>query len=668
MLLLAACSTAVTEKTLLVVGSVNLDLTVAVKRLPQRGETVVASKPAFERALGGKGANQAVAAARLGFATRFIGVFGGDEGGQWLYDQLSLAGVDLSLSYNDTLRASGTGLVLLEPDGAATAVVLGGANAGGWRADDELRADAAAALADGSVSAVLLQREVPERVNVAFAKAAQTHGVPVHLDAGGEDAPLSAALLKAVTFLSPNESELERLSGLPTSTDPEALAAAERLHAAGAGLVIATLGHRGALLLQHHATGSEATWVDPAPLLDGVLVDATAAGDAFRAAFAVALAESQPLPAALRFASAAGAVAASRLGAAPSLPTRADVESILAKHPPGEASARGASCSIAPRVDALRFGARLNSMRARRDLAGDTADNITGWIERQGYVAGLTGVYLNHPQHTASATAEELGAALGRAKLSTLGIMLRFPDEFRLGAFSNPDAALRERALDLSNAGCMWAKTLNASELIYWSAFDGFDYAMTSSYEAAWSHLVETFQRLADACPLKVSVEWKPSDPASRYSFVGSTAAALLLAADVNRDNFGLTLDFGHMLLGGENPATALAMAASRGKLYGLQLGDVHDRPGAEDGLAFGSVHYRAALDLVHEARRWNYSGSWYFDTFPVNEDPVREAAYNIRSVQQLWVHSERLEAAGIDALAAAHDSMGVIELMERVL
>lgn len=664
LLLLARC-TAASERTLLVVGSVNLDLTVALKRLPARGETVTAVSPAFQRALGGKGANQAFACARLGFATRFVGVFGSDEGGQWLYEQLASAGVQLSLSHNDTRLASGTGLVLLEPSGSATAVVLGGANAGGWRTDEELRVDAAAAVADGTVSAVLLQREVPERVNIVYAAAARAAGVPVHLDAGGEDSAPSPVLLAAVDYLSPNESELERLTGLSTGTDSEALAAAERLLTASPGLaVLATLGPRGALLLRR---SSEATWVEPVPLLDGVLVDATAAGDSFRAAFAVALAEHQPLAAALRYASAAGAVAASRAGAAPSLPTRADVDSLLAKHPPGEAMARPVGCSSAPEDAALRFGARLNSMRARRDLAGDSPDSVLGWIKRQGRVAGLTGVYLNHPQHTAGATAEELGVALQSAKLTTLGITLRFPDEYRLGAFSNPDAALRKQALVLAQAGCSWAQRLNASELIYWSAFDGYDYAMSVSYDAAWAHLVESFRHLADACPLKVSIEWKPSDPASRYSFVSSTASALLLAADVARANFGLTLDVGHMLLAGENPAAALAMAASRGKLFSLQLGDVHDRPGAEDGLAFGSVHAAAALELVHVARRVGYSGAWYFDTFPSNEDPVREAEFNIRSVRRLWERSRRLSDAGVDALAAAHDSMGVLELLERM-
>jgi bifunctional ADP-heptose synthase (sugar kinase/adenylyltransferase) len=229
--------------------------------------------------------------------------------------------------------------------------------------------------------------------------------VPVLLDAGGEDRPLSAALLARTDYLCPNESELERLTGLVTDTDAGALEAARALLAAPSGgprAVLATLGDRGALLLPR---GGAPLWQRATPLPGGgALVDATAAGDAFRAAFAVALTQGQPLRACLRFAAAAGALAASRIGAMPSLPTRAEAEAHLLAHPPPEdedndaprscaADAADAADAAPPAADVaadacpLLFASRLNSMKSRRELLGADAgaagaDGVLGWVAR----------------------------------------------------------------------------------------------------------------------------------------------------------------------------------------------------------------------------------------------------------------------------------------------
>jgi L-rhamnose isomerase len=186
-------------------------------------------------------------------------------------------------------------------------------------------------------------------------------------------------------------------------------------------------------------------------------------------------------------------------------------------------------------------------------------------------------------------------------------------------------------------------------------------------YPAAWQRTVAAYQALADACPpgIRVSLEFKPTDEASRFAIVPSTGAALLLTQQVGRPNFGLTLDVGHMLMAGENPAQSVAMVGAAGKLFGMQLNDAHVRLGAEDGLAFGAVNPLAALELVRWMQRSNYSGHVYFDTFPLNEDPVREAAYNVRRFRALWARAARLAAAGIDGFAATHDAMGVLEVLE---
>jgi hypothetical protein len=120
------------------------------------------------------------------------------------------------------------------------------------------------------------------------------------------------------------------------------------------------------------------------------------------------------------------------------------------------------------------------------------------------------------------------------------------------------------------------------------------------------------------------------------------------------------------MVQAGENPAQSVAMAAAEGRLFGLQLNDVHPRLGAEDGLAFGSVNTMAALELVRWIQKVGFEGHIYFDTFPANEDPVREAGYNIRRFKALWEQAARLSRR-LDVLASQHDALGVLELLEAV-
>jgi ribokinase len=174
---------------LLVVGSVNVDIFIEVERIPTRGETVLARSPSITTALGGKGANQAVAAARLVTETgvEFVGRFGNDQHALMLQEVLLENQVDVSRCKHSAELPSGQGIVMLEQSGDVSAVVVGGANTA-WDAQEEDREDEDefAALLDG-VGMVLLQREVPEHVNIAVAAAAAAAGVAVIHDMGGEN-------------------------------------------------------------------------------------------------------------------------------------------------------------------------------------------------------------------------------------------------------------------------------------------------------------------------------------------------------------------------------------------------------------------------------------------------------------------------------------------------
>ena len=196
-----------------------------------------------------------------------------------------------------------------------------------------------------------------------------------------------------------------------------------------------------------------------------------------------------------------------------------------------------------------------------------------------------------------------------------------------------------------------------------------YDYNLQLDYAEVWKRAVVAYQEICDRCnDVRISIEFKPTHETSRFSIVPSTGAALLLVDEINRENMGLTLDVGHLLMAGENPAQSISMAAERHKLFGIQLGDGHQRLGAEDGLAFASVHTTSALEIVFWLQYYNRTElQVYFDTFPKNEDPVREAEHNIRRFRSLWARASKLEELGIRERMEEHDAMGVLEILEKV-
>ena len=670
---------------IVVVGSVNVDLTVKVARPPALEETVTATDPRVSVAVGGKGANQAVAAARLVAGSRpvrFVGQFGGDSHASMLEQELVANGVDVSLSGRHPDLPSGTGIVMLSPGGEASSVVVGGANSAWPENDDELVSTMVRAARGAAV--MLLQREVPDRVNLAAAAAAKAAGVPIVVDAGGVDAPIPAALLEAADYLCPNESELARLTRSPTSTDDEVLIAGLELVARGAKRVLVTLGARGAIVIG--ATGVLARH-DALPVPGGEVgkvgevVDGTAAGDAFRAALAVAVAEGVDVvkdSRGLALAAAAGAHAVSVPGAVPSLPTRDGLTDLIPEHRRLPAP----KATIACETDAtlrdgecpLRFGSRLNSMKERPDLWRGRAMDVLGMVRRLSEVEGIDLVDFNYPQHLDGRKPKAVTSALRAAGLAAGAVAVRFPaSQFRAGAFTNPDPSVRAAAVDVVAGAGAWARSLDASAgVIVWPQFDGYDYHLQVNYSDAWRRGVGAIRAALDRdeCEgVKVSYEFKPTDPSSRFALVPSTAAALALVRDVNRPGrFGLTLDAGHLVAAGENPAQSAAMVADAGALFGFHLGDVHSKLAAEDGLAFGSVHAPGALELVFWLRASGYRGHAYFDTFPEAEDPTREAAYNVRAFKRMWSWAARLERDGIRDVLLNHDAMTSLEMQEGLI
>jgi ribokinase len=298
---------------IVVVGSLNMDLVVRASRFALPGETITGR--AFLTVLGGKGANQAVAARRLGAEVAMIGRVGDDPFGQALRRGLAAEGLDVRLVDVTPSASTGVALITVDDCGENTIVVVPGANGLVSSADIE-RALPVVAEAD----ALLLQLEVPLPVVMDAARRAHAASVTVILNAAPAQ-PLPPMMLPLIDYLVVNETEVLDVAGFATDT-PEA--AARALQARGARTVVVTLGAAGALLLASDGT------ITSAAGFRVEAVDTTAAGDAFVGALAVALAEGATPAEALQFGNAAGAVTVTRPGAQPSLPTRAAVDALRA--------------------------------------------------------------------------------------------------------------------------------------------------------------------------------------------------------------------------------------------------------------------------------------------------------------------------------------------------
>ena len=301
-----------------VVGSLNVDLVCHAIRRPDKGETIIGD--AFDIFTGGKGFNQATAAARLGAEVALVGSIGSDPFGDLLRTAIKNENINSRFITRRTDIGTGIATIVVEPDGDNSIIVVPRANMALTTADIDTAADC---IADADV--LLLQLETPIAASEHAAAIAKQHETIVILNPAPAQ-PLPDSLLGVVDILTPNQSETELLSRMPINSHDDARRAAETLRKrmvdTEKSAVVLTLGAQGALMLTE-------TISELIPALPVQPIDTTGAGDAFCGALATTLASGERLQSAVEFANAAGAAAVTVSGATPSMPTRTKVERLL---------------------------------------------------------------------------------------------------------------------------------------------------------------------------------------------------------------------------------------------------------------------------------------------------------------------------------------------------
>ncbi len=299
----------------LVVGSINMDLVISLDRNPEAGETVMGDT--YSYIPGGKGANQAVAAARIGADVTFCGRVGNDANGSILIDNLNKNSIDTSFIKRDDTSPTGLAVIPVDKNGQNRIIVLPGANS------CVLKEDVNDAFKDNQYDIVLLQLEVPLEIVYYTYNIAALKGIPVILDCGPA-MEIDLSRFTGIKVISPNETEAYALTGVKIHNDETAVRAAQILYnSSKAEYVVIKLGGKGALLYD----GKNHELIPAYKNIN--VVDTTAAGDSFTAALAVKLIETGDIKESIKYANGVGAICVSRKGAQPSLPYAHEVNEFL---------------------------------------------------------------------------------------------------------------------------------------------------------------------------------------------------------------------------------------------------------------------------------------------------------------------------------------------------
>lgn len=305
----------------------------------------------------------------------------------------------------------------------------------------------------------------------------------------------------------------------------------------------------------------------------------------------------------------------------------------------------------------MKYATRINSF-----FRNDKNDLIE-ILSEIAQVDGITHVDLNYPEHFNSNSVDEISSALKKNDLKLNGIAPRFRDEFINGEFTNSNVEISKKAIAICKESIDVCRSLGGETVTIWLGFDGYDYPFQLNYSESWNKIVQAFQEICEyGSDLKISIEYKPYQPRV-FSLISTFGDTMMLLNEVNRSNLGVTLDFCHMIMKGENPAFGLCLASEKNKLYGIHLNDGNKLN--DDGLMVGTINLPQTFEFLYYLKKSNYDDAIYFDTFPVRENQVLECEANIEMVNKI---SKSIDELGIEEIQKTIDAKDAISVQKLLL
>lgn len=301
----------------------------------------------------------------------------------------------------------------------------------------------------------------------------------------------------------------------------------------------------------------------------------------------------------------------------------------------------------------FNFAGRFNSFVLK---GNDVYDAIEAYTKTD----GITHLEFNYPEHIVGYDLDRIRELMGDLRVN--GLAVRWRKDYINGNFTNPDLALREKVIRTAKDACDVCRELGGRVVTLWLENDGFDYAFQMDYEKCWDMVIEGIREVADYAPdIRISIEYKPYEERN-FALIDSTGMTLYLIDEVARDNVGCTLDFCHMLMKHDSPAYGLALAARKGKLYGLHMNDGY---GVQDsGMIFGTVNHALTAEFVYYLKKYDYQGVVFFDTFPVREEAAAEIKANIEAFKKYVAIIDRIGLERIDETVSKQSGIDAQKLV----
>lgn len=322
-------------------------------------------------------------------------------------------------------------------------------------------------------------------------------------------------------------------------------------------------------------------------------------------------------------------------------------------------------------VEDIRFGSGIWMFgqmvdRYATDAYGPPVSTLEA-IDRAGQVGDLEALDINYPFSDPAISIANVKAALARNHLRAVAITPHlYMREFRMGSFTHPDAAVRQKAIDLGKRAIDVAHQLDAKYVKFWPGQDGFDYPFQVDYMQIWDYAINGVRTVAEADPsMQFAIEYKFKEPRTHMLF--STAARTLLAIQEMRvNNVGIVLDLGHSMFAKETPAEAVQLVARHGKLVSVEMNDNWRE--WDDDLAAGSVHVIETLEFLMALRRIGWSGEWLLDQFPFREDAVEAARASIRRLRAMDRLLDRIDLNVLTEAQNRQDALAAQTLVFEML